>query len=254
MRISKFLFVLFGVLISQLAHAKPGCMLSPLQINDLATRTVKKYHQEKNYMPNSMIVRNSIDVDITNDDDDNTATDEQNLFVEGFWRPIADDFYQLGPAPLIGVDLQRGNNLVYVCAWRDGDPANEKVVVYFLHGYGLRRTGISNFFEEYIDGQYLKITPLHVDIVEIGQATSSLSRFFRKIPLLNALVGLPLEVVSDLEGDISQALSFFSGVGVERVTFTPGYLELANGVDLNDPEKTRTHVTIPIKKKADAPQ
>lgn len=216
-----------------------GCQLKPSDINSVGTRMVKAYADKRQSVPDSLVITSDFESDFSSDG----KTAEGTL--EGFYRPVDDDFYSLIPIPVLGVALSRDRNMIYLCAHLDKDPAKTHVTVYMLRAYYLDPSTFSTVVGNATNGPSLKIRPLTAALVDITRIRKEFLSFLKWIPLLD--VGL--EATNGLQRILSNLLGDFTGIGVERLTMTNEGIEIATGVILQNPSKSVITKFIPFEKK-----
>jgi hypothetical protein len=219
-----------------------GCQLKPSEINDVGTRMVKAYSDKGQSVPDSLVIASEFEAEVSSD----PASNKYAMgTLEGFYRPVDDDFYSLIPIPVLGVALSRDRNMVYLCAHFDKDPAKTHITVYMLRGFKLDPTTLSTVVGNAANGPSLKIRPLTAALVDITRIRKEFLSFLKWIPLLD--VGL--EATNGIQRILSNLLGDFTGVGVERLTMTTEGVEIATGVILQNPGKAVITKFIPFEKK-----
>jgi hypothetical protein len=238
----KQLLTIFILLIGFKAQALEfGCQLKPTEINDFGTKMVKAYADRNQSVPDSIVLTS----DFETSSSDDAASKYTTGTLEGFYRPVDDDFYSLIPIPVLGVALSRDRNMVYLCAHADKDPAKTHITVYMLRGFHLDPTTLSTVVGNAANGPSLKIRPLTAALVDITRIRKEFLTFLKWIPLLD--VGL--EATNGIQRILSNLLGDFTGVGVERLTMTNDGIEIATGVILMNPTQSKITKFIPFEKK-----
>lgn len=210
-----------------------GCRMKPNQLGEVATRTLVNFHNEKKSMPDSMLVTMDVDgeVDATGHP---TQVDGYGT-VEGFYRPIEDDFYSVIPIPILGVALSRDRNIIYICAHYDSDPKKTHVTVYMMRGHHLDETKISTLVGDLIYDPKVKVMPLTASVLGVGKMRKTFLFWLNWIPLLD----VTSDILDGLQRLLANALGDFVGIGVERIVLTNDYVEISSRIDLDNPSKAR---------------
>lgn len=218
-----------------------GCQLKPSEINEVGTRMVKAYADRGQSVPDSLVYYSDLETEYSSDPKDSKYALGT---LEGFYRPVDDDFYSLIPIPVLGISLSRDRNMVYLCAHNDKDPAKTHITFYMLRGFRLDPSSLGTVVGNVTNGPSLKIKPLTAALVDITRIRKEFLSFLKWIPLLD--VGL--EATNGIQRILSNLLGDFTGVGVERLTMTTEGVEIATGVILQNPGKAVITKFIPFKK------
>jgi len=227
-------FVLSIILFTNFSWAlEYGCQIDPKNLNEAATKAVVNYYRQKQSVPNALIVTSEFEAEWSGTEEE----PEQKMYgtLEGFYRPQENDYYSILPVPILGMSLSRQENMIYICAHFNEDPAKTHFTAYLFRGNHLDPLRFGNFIGDFGSSPKLKIKPLPASIVGIGKVRRQLSRTFRWMPLFD----LGLQATEQIQGLVVKALGDFSKVGVERITMTQEYIEIASGVDLGNPSKAR---------------
>jgi hypothetical protein len=235
------------------------CTLKPSQLDSIGTRLVKRYYDSGESVPNIMQLRTGLNIHISSKSNSVKAnsnnraktkaaarpaiTDEKIKFVyEAFIRPLNDEWYSIPVMPLVGVKMSRANDIAYLCATGDGQAGTEKLSIYFMHGVGLEQPTFGTFFGDMFRPTQIRVAPLGTSIVGLGQLPDLLAR----IPIIRIIAAIPAAALGGIERLLEQSMAAFAGTGVERIVITPKGLELASGVDLENPENARILKYIPF--------
>jgi hypothetical protein len=242
---SLFLFLIsFILFIGHALHADQlGCQLTPKDINEQATDIVKMNYANKTQMPDNLILYTTARANFGG-----TDGIDFHLNAEGFLRPLSSESYVLFAPLFITVKLSRKSDVLYLCAHGDDEFIKTHATLYFLSGYGLERGGIKNGVSNLFHPPSLKISPLKISVFGLSQGIGEISSIFGHIPILNVLAALPLEILKDIQNDLEGAISEIGGLGVERIVLRADNIEIATGIDINDPTKAKIIKTIPLHK------
>ncbi len=228
------LISLFFIFSTESAKAiEYGCQLRPGQLNEVATRMVKKMHQEKKSLPNALTITAEFSGEWNSSTEE--TQDSFELTAEGFYRPDTDDYYAITPIPILGVTLSRDRDVVYICTHIDSDPRKTHFTAYMMRGYDLDPLRIGNIIGNIFSSTKLEVKPLATTLLGISSIRKKLLPWLKWIPLFE----MSLQSLHELERLVFNALGDFTKIGVERITLTANYIELASGVNLNEPSKAK---------------
>lgn len=226
------LLVIFILLNSVNTYAlEAGCKIQPRDLNKVATRAVKKFAAKGESLPDSLVITSEFSAVISSD----PVTTDQKFFgtLEGFYRPLDDDYYSILPIPILGMHLSRARNVIYLCAHYDKDPKMTHLTLYAMEGFHLDPTSLQTIIGDTFSGPKLKVQPLPATIVGL----STFRKFFAKILRWFPLGDFSFKTIDALQRFIASILGDITGVGVERVVLTSEYVQVASGIDLNNPDK-----------------
>ena len=237
----KFL-VLFVLMVFQTqAFAKVGehCLVKPKDIEALTNRMLVAHQEEKKIFPDSSVIQFEAEGSLSGNGSQQDGT------FEGIFRPEQDGYFSLTPLPILVVELNRTRELIYVCAHASSqNPQENYFMIYFLRGYNMGPSNLSSFFGDLVFNS-VKVKP--VGIVPLGLI--AFKNIFKGHGSFNplGLFLIPIEVTQAVQNGLSNAISTFSKVGVERIIVTKDNIELASGVKLETPEKVLYRKNIPLK-------
>jgi hypothetical protein len=223
------LFLLFSLrVLAESPHL--GCLIHPRDLTSVGTRAVKAAIDLKQSLPESMNVQADIDATFTEQSIDGDIT------WEGFYRPERNGFYTVLPLPLFGFELSRDRNVIYVCAHLDRDVSKQHFTVYLMRGYHLDPTTLNTVIGNLFSKAQLKVSALSPVILPLG----SLDREGKSSDIIHLpwkMFSWQFAVVGGIQRLVSNVVGGVSGLSVERIILTNDRLELASGIDLNNPEK-----------------
>lgn len=208
-----------------------GCKLKPYQLDAAGTRLVILAHDQHRSLEDSITINSDIVGKISSSEDD-TNNSLQGT-VEGFYRPQVDGYYALTPVPIFGVELNRARHVVYICAHVDPDPKKTHFTVYLMRGYDMDPNRMENFFGDLFLDTKLKVEPLVVSVLGLSVIKRKLFSWLSWLPLFE----LSFQLLTEVQGLVSNTIGEITGVGIERITVTKEHLELAGNIDLNNPDK-----------------
>lgn len=225
-----FLFLLATLVLSSTSEAlEYGCQLKPNQLNEVGTRFVKVAKSKKQSLPNSITITSNF----SGEWNTNSGKNKMDGTVEGFYRPEVDDYYSIIPLPLFGVAISRDRNVVYICAHVDPDPKKTHFTAYMMRGFDMDPNSFGNFIGDLFTGPSLKVKPLAASLIGITEVRKRFLFWLNWFPLFNA----GLEATDGIQRFIASKIGDFTGFGVERITLTKEYVEIASGIDLDNPTK-----------------
>jgi len=220
------------------------CLLKPSEIAPMAKKIFTVNKSEKTYFPNESTLQMDIEADFSMIKGEFKS--QTVATVEGFYRPDESNLFSVLPIPLFVAQLERERDVVYICAHNEElNPSQNYIIVYFLKGYRISKTTFATFvgdmFFDSIDIKPISLVPI---------ATLPFRNFFEKTlkgtPFV--ILGLPVDLFTQLQNVVVSVLSLFTGIGVERITVTDTTINLGSGIDFNNPTKSRISVNIPFKK------
>lgn len=221
---------------SQAAARQLGdCRVPPSQLDTKATLILKDFAETDGSLPDRMVVGNSVQVA---SDGDNQPAGIRALH-EAFYRPLEDATYALLPLPIFGLEITRDRHLLYVCGKADTGRDIHELTVYFMKGYHLDPTSLGTIFGNIFNAAEIKVAPVSISAINLSQLNNGFLGIFRRIPLIGELMQIPQIPVAVIQGIAGRLTSDFAGLGVERIVLTEKYIELAVGVDLNNPTRAR---------------
>lgn len=235
--------ILFLVLILSLKSfaLEYGCDLHPSELNDLATKTAETFRSQKKSFPESLLItvkfEGTLSTEIPSPDNPLYGT------VEGFYRPLEDAYYSVIPIPILGVALSRDKNVLYSCAHFDEDPQKTHLTIYMMRGSKLDPLSLGNILSQMSFNRKLEVKPLTASLLGVNEIRDRFLAITAWIPIFN----LGYQITDGLQSILANALGDFSGLGVERITLTMDYIEIASGVDLKNPRTARMIRTIRFK-------
>lgn len=217
------------------------CLVKPSQLEDLTNKMLMVHQIEKRIFPESSVIQFEATGTLAPENGAQEAT------YEGIFRPEEDGFFSLTPLPFMVIELRRSRELFYVCAHTSTEnPRNNYMILYFLRGYRMGPRTWDSFLGDLLFNS-VKVKP--VSITPLG--TSGLKKLFSSQNGFNPLgiFLIPIEITDTVQRALTNALSTFTKVGVERITLTSTNLELASGVDLERPHKALLKKNIALKPK-----
>ena len=240
----QFVFIfLMGILSSLSAVAlEYGCMLQPNQLNETGTRLVKKAHAQDRSLDDAIIVKSELTGKIKSFD--NEKKNKMNGTIEGFFRPQDDEYYSILPVPMFGVLLSRDRHVLYICAHVDDDPKKTHFTVYLMLGYDMDPNNWANFFGDLFAPTQLTVKPATLSVLGLSEIRKKFLFLVDWLPLFE----FGFETVSAIQRLISNVIGDITEMGIERITVTNEYVELAGGVNLDHPEKATLVKRYPLKK------
>jgi hypothetical protein len=217
-----------------------GCIKAN-QINSYGTNLVKKDYRERIEMFHSSLTLAQVQ---------GTFGSGQPLTYfydfEGWIRPEKSGKYIIFRPLMLEADFMVNHNAAYVCAHSAPGGQHDYITIYFLQGTGLERKGFSNHIDNAIFPKDLKVGPIPISALGIGDAGEILFDFLDHIPLVNIFSNIAGDILSLLEQKFDGALASFAGLGVERITIRPTEVEFASSVNLNNPKEAKYLKIVPI--------
>jgi hypothetical protein len=217
-----------------------GCKFSPAEINAKATNIVKERKKSNTPVEDNMHVYTGFKGKLLTDEID------YRFNGEGILRPLQSASYVIIKPLLLTAKFSRKHDAVYICAHDDDDIMKTHATIYFLHGYGIERSGIKNDISNLFHPQSLVISPIRLSVFGVSQGLHEISAVFGHIPIINILAALPLDILKSIQNDVMGAISEIGGLGVERIVLRADTIEIATGIDINDPTKAKIIKTIPL--------
>lgn len=225
------------------AQAVADCRIQPAELNTKATLILKDFAAANGSLPDRMIVGSNIQ--ITSAEENRPAG--VRAVHEAFYRPLKDSTYAILPLPILGIEVTRDRHVLYVCARADTSSGTHDLTIYAMRGYHLDPSRLGTIFGDIFNAAEVKVTPVSVSAINLSQLNNGFLGIFRRIPLIGELIGLPqipIQVIQQIAGRLTAE---FAGLGVERIVLTEKYIELAVGIDLNDPSRARVTRRIDLK-------
>ncbi len=239
---SIFLSVLF---LPAMAYAlEYGCQVPPKDLNAVGTRMVESFVKQKKSVPESLVI--TADFESTDIELEGSNSRQLKGTLEGFYRPATDDFYSLIPIPVLGIALSRERNMVYLCAHFDEDPAKTHVTVYMMRGYHLDPTSLKTAIGNTFSKPQLEVKPLTASLLGISKIREDFLFLLKWLPFME----IGFDATNGIQRLLANILGDFTGIGVERLTMTFDSVEIAAGVDLENPRKAFVKKTISLDKKS----
>lgn len=218
-----------------------GCAIHPSQIEGYGSYLVQRAASESRALQDSLVVRFFLGASVRS----GGRTSNPTIF-EGYFRPLRDDLFSLLPVPLIGIQLSRTRDMFYVCANLSPSARETHVTIYMLKGYHLEDQRWITSIDEWFMAPQVRVAPMTVSLTALGAAGSLLEGSIGQIPLLGLIGRIPARGLQGLNGLFGRAVADFAGIGVERITITANSVEIASGVDLQNPANARVLRVIPF--------
>ncbi len=210
-----------------------GCQLKPNQLNEVGTRFVKMAASKNQSLPNSITITSNFYGEWHPTKE--AAKNKMRGTVEGFYRPEIDDYYSITPLPFFGVAINRDRNVIYICAHIDQDPKKTHFTAYMMRGFDMDPTNFGNFVGDLLSGPSLTVKPLPASLIGISEIRKKFLFWLHWFPFFNE----GIEATDSLQRFIVSKIGDFTGIGVERITLTKEFIEIASGINLNDPTDAR---------------
>ncbi len=163
--------------------------------------------------------------------------------VEGFYRPTKDEQFSILPTAIAAVELKRNSHLIYVCAEIDETSAF-KVEIYFLGKTTTTQNNnaeVQNFVADLLTKDEIRVVPLQLSILNLG-----LNGKPTTIKNIIKVFLLPYYLQAKLFSGFANIFTTITGLNVERVILTDKNLQIAGGIDLENPDKPRFLKTIQL--------
>lgn len=232
-----------SVFIGFQAHAlEHGCELHPSQLAEVATRVVKSYAAENKSVPDSLLIQSNVEGSFSNDGSDITAS------AEGFFRPSEDGYFSLWNLPLLGFELSRARNMIYICAHIDPDASKSHITVYFLRGYHVDPTRLSTIIGDILSEPKFEVRPIPMTAIGTGTVRNTLLKLLGSFPEVIRKYSV-LRLLGGVQRLFANVISDFSGIGVEKIEVTEDYFTISSKVNLNNPSEALISKTISLKSK-----
>ncbi len=245
-----------GLLASSLlaANAQAACV-QPNDLNRLTTNALHYFRDRDRYFPNTLLIQSNLEGNISSSSEtigfENTKHNQSPTSqtqvsthgeLEAIYRPIKSGYYSLLPIPALGFELSRNDSLIYVCAHLEAEVENSQVVIYFLRGHKLDGFRVSNMISDLLYGEKISVQPMSLSL--LGAETLNDGIFNSKSLGIFKLLSLPLLPYDMVQKFSTELISSFTKLGVERITIRAHALELATGVDLQNPNEALIRKTI----------
>lgn len=232
------------------ANAQTGaeCRIAPSQLNETATLVLRDFAEADGSLPDRMVIGNTVQVSSAEEGSPGGV----RAVHEAFYRPLEDATYALLPLPLFGVEVTRDRHVLYLCGRTDTGRNVHDLTIYVMKGYHMDPSSLGTIFGNIFHAAEIKVTPVSVSPINISQLNNGFLGIFRRIPLIGQLLQLPQIPLAVAQAIAGRLTAEFAGLGVERIVLTETYLELAVGVDLNNPSQARKIRRIDLKKARNA--
>jgi hypothetical protein len=220
------------------APIQGDCLPTPQKINELASSLVVESFQARDPLPDLVTLRNAASGVYRN------GQFQLSYLYEAIIRPSQTTFWPVPGFPVMQIELDRDSDAIYVCARPDrNNPGRGELVIYSLSGYGLEGPGrVWDLFNP----PSLSVRPLRVVVVGVGQLPGLIGDTIGRVPVIGWIIDVPITVIEGAFGGFTQALAAFGGGRVERITIRNNEVELASGINLNDPTKATTVRKVPL--------
>lgn len=220
------------------------CLIKPDQIGPTAQKIFVVNKQDHQYFPNESVLQMDVESQISLQD--GQFKNQSVLTFEGFFRPDESNMFSVLPIPLFVAQLERERHVVYVCAHKEeANPSQDYIIVYFLTGYRISRPTMSTFIGDML---FDSIDVKPISLVPIGTIPFRhlIENKLKGSPFV--LLAVPVDLFTQLQNMVVHVLSFFTGIGVERITVTDQNINLASGINLKKPQTAVTSIDMPLKK------
>ena len=233
-----FLGSSLSFLLPQSGHALEfGCMISPEDIPQVATRILKKVHDQKKPFPNTVNTQTFFQGNIHSPNSDpSNEPDGMDATFEGFFRPLDDLQYSFFALPFLEFQFTRQHDLVYICGHGDRDPKKTHLTLYVLSGYSLDPWSISTPFEDYFHPNEISFGSVQVEAIGIRDKVP-LFPILERIPVLGQIVRIPDEILGKINNAFGEAITLPAGAHIQRMVLTTDYIELDSGFDPKNPDE-----------------
>ncbi|MCM2281546.1 MAG: hypothetical protein NDI61_06840 [Bdellovibrionaceae bacterium] len=222
----------------------PSCALKSTDLNAKSTLILKDFAESDGSLPDRMIIGNSIRLY----SGDGETPGGMRAVQEAFYRPLKDATYAVLPLPILGVEVTRDRHVLYVCGRADMGAGAYEVTLYIMKGYHLDPSDLSTIFGNIFNAAEIKVAPVSISTINLAQLNNGILSIFNDIPIIRQLIRLPQIPILVAQAIATRLYSDFAGLGVERVILTEKYIELATGVDLENPTRARKIRRIDLKK------
>ena len=223
-----------------------GCRLKVNELDGRGTQIVKDAKRAGKSLPNSITIATSFSGQWSNQD--GTSNSKVKGTIEGFYRPEDDGFFSIVPLPVFGIDLKRSRNVIYICAHADPDPAKTHFTAYMMRGFDLdREVTFGNMMGDMFAGPQLNIKPLSLSLFSFSEIKRKFLFWLQWFPLLE----IGFQATDGLQRLIANALGDFTSLGVERITLTKDFFEIASGIDQDNPSEAKIIRKVRLKKPDD---
>lgn len=219
------------------------CMVKPNELSQVAKKIFRVNKEEGQYFPNESTIQMNVESDVVFENGE--LKSQTTSTIEGFYRPDDSNLFSLLPIPLFVAQLERERHIVYLCAHNEDDPKKSYVIIYFLRGYRISPPGFGTFIGDFLFSS-VKVEPIM--LVPFG--TIPFKNFFEN-SLGNTpfrLLSVPVDIIAQIQNAVVTVLSFFTGIGAERITITDTEINISSGVNLNQPDRVRFSKTISLTK------
>lgn len=230
-----------------------GCQVMPAKAVSVVDQLIKGFYNRNEQdssadpsLPSNLPLNTNIDSVV----DVNTGKSTQQIQYESVLRPKKSENFQL--LNLILFKLERTRHLMYVCFNLNSlKPEESHLTIYFILAYGLEpnsfdRDNLSTAPGDWLFGpggllhsrndSVAQITRIPVELSPLSALTDGVDNLTDNIPIFEEVFKIPGSLIK-FSGVLLARANEKLGAGVERIEVTSKYIEFANKVDLDHPEK-----------------